>query len=199
MKKLMKTRGFTLVEIIVVLVILAVIAAFTIPAMLGFVEDARGKAAIAEAREVYVAAQGAATELIGTLDKVPVNDNTNDGAYTQLRKDLGAKIKAYVKGDIPFSFGSLKGNANSNVLDVSLDNGNFKYPFTDETYLPQKKGCCLVLIGGAGETQIGEQVKVRLVSYVDQTGKYRINIKVNDQKGGASETVVQKKIGTAWQ
>lgn len=55
-------KGFTLVEIIVVLVILAVLAAFTIPTMLGFVEEARGKALIAEARMVYVAAQATATE-----------------------------------------------------------------------------------------------------------------------------------------
>lgn len=60
MKK--NSKGFTLVEIIVVLVILAVLAAFTIPTMLGFVNDARGKALIAEAREVYVAAQATATE-----------------------------------------------------------------------------------------------------------------------------------------
>ncbi|MEG2449776.1 MAG: prepilin-type N-terminal cleavage/methylation domain-containing protein, partial [Eubacterium sp.] len=33
-------KGFTLVELIVVLVILAILAAFTIPAMLGFVDDA---------------------------------------------------------------------------------------------------------------------------------------------------------------
>lgn len=57
-----KDKGFTLVEIIVVLVILAILAAFTIPTMLGFVNDARGKAMIAEAREVYVAAQSTATE-----------------------------------------------------------------------------------------------------------------------------------------
>jgi type IV pilus assembly protein PilA len=55
-------KGFTLVEIIVVLVILVVLAAFTIPTMLGFVADAKGKAYIAEAREVYVAAQAVATE-----------------------------------------------------------------------------------------------------------------------------------------
>jgi type IV pilus assembly protein PilA len=60
MKK--NSKGFTLVEIIVVLVILAVLAAFTIPTMLGFVNEAKGKAYIAEAREVYVAAQATATE-----------------------------------------------------------------------------------------------------------------------------------------
>ncbi|MEG2717271.1 MAG: prepilin-type N-terminal cleavage/methylation domain-containing protein, partial [Eubacterium sp.] len=54
-------KGFTLVELIVVLVILAILAAFTIPAMLGFVDDARSKASIALAREVYVAGQSAAT------------------------------------------------------------------------------------------------------------------------------------------
>lgn len=58
-------KGFTLVEIIVVLVILAILAAFTIPTMLGFVNDAKGKALIAEAREVYVAAQATATEYNG--------------------------------------------------------------------------------------------------------------------------------------
>ncbi|MBC3889252.1 prepilin-type N-terminal cleavage/methylation domain-containing protein [Acetobacterium paludosum] len=55
-------KGFTLVEIIVVLVILAILAAFTIPSMLGFVGDAKKKAAISEQREVYIAAQAIATE-----------------------------------------------------------------------------------------------------------------------------------------
>lgn len=49
-KQISEKNGFTLVEIIVVLVILAILAAFTIPTMLGFVNDARGKAYIAEAR-----------------------------------------------------------------------------------------------------------------------------------------------------
>lgn len=55
-------KGFTLVEIIVVLVILAVLAAAAIPTMLGFVEDAKGKAEIANARAAYVACQSIATE-----------------------------------------------------------------------------------------------------------------------------------------
>ncbi len=75
LKKLRKdNKGFTLVEIIVVLVILAVLAAFTIPTMLGFVNDARGKANMALAREVYVAAQAAATE---TVAIAPTTTATN--------------------------------------------------------------------------------------------------------------------------
>lgn len=66
--KIRKSRkGFTLVEIIVVLVILAILAAFTIPSMIGFVNDARDKAHIAQAREIYVAAQAAATERVATF------------------------------------------------------------------------------------------------------------------------------------
>ena len=55
-------KGFTLVEIIVVLVILAILAAAAIPTMLGFVEDAKGKSEIANARAAYVACQSIATE-----------------------------------------------------------------------------------------------------------------------------------------
>jgi len=65
-KQFRHEKGFTLVEIIVVLVILAILAAFTIPTMLGFVEDAKAKAYIVEAREVYVAAQAVATEMVGS-------------------------------------------------------------------------------------------------------------------------------------
>lgn len=67
MKKLNKNqKGFTLVEIIVVLVILAILAAATIPTMLGFVDDAEGKAEVANARACYVAAQAIATETFAT-------------------------------------------------------------------------------------------------------------------------------------
>lgn len=59
-------KGFTLIEIIVVLVILAILAAAAVPSMLGFVEEARGKAYIAEARVGLVAAQAVATQLTAT-------------------------------------------------------------------------------------------------------------------------------------
>ena len=88
-------KGFTLVELIVVLVILAILAAFTIPAMLGFVNDARNKAHIAEARECYVAAQSVATEMLAS---------TNTEAK---RNSIISGINSYVKGTTP----SLSGDA----------------------------------------------------------------------------------------
>ena len=67
MKKILKNKkGFTLIEIIVVLVIIALLAAATVPAMIGFVNEARGKAYAAEARVGLVAAQATVTELVAS-------------------------------------------------------------------------------------------------------------------------------------
>lgn len=53
----MDKKGFTLVEIIVVLVILAILSAICIPSVLGYVNDAREVRYIAEARNIYLVMQ----------------------------------------------------------------------------------------------------------------------------------------------
>jgi len=65
--KMKRKDGFTLVELIVVLVILAILAAFTIPAMLGYINDAREKADLAEARAAYIAAQATVDNIYGPM------------------------------------------------------------------------------------------------------------------------------------
>ncbi|UYO63060.1 prepilin-type N-terminal cleavage/methylation domain-containing protein [Acetobacterium wieringae] len=93
-KQIRKAQGFTLVEIIVVLVVLAILAAFTIPTMLGFVADAKGKAYIAEAREVYVAAQAVATEYIATTNIMDGNDRSLGDSVLH-SSGLGASLGSY--------------------------------------------------------------------------------------------------------
>ena len=56
-----KLRGFTLIELIVVLAIVAALAAILIPTMIGYTRQARAQTAIANAKNVY---SGAALALL---------------------------------------------------------------------------------------------------------------------------------------
>ena len=68
MKKIRQNskKGFTLVELIVVLVILAVMAAMLVPALTGYIDEARKKKDYNAASEVLTAAQAVAAQYYGS-------------------------------------------------------------------------------------------------------------------------------------
>lgn len=87
MKK--SNKGFTLVELIVVLVVLAILAAILSPALIGYIDQARSKRYLANAKTLTDAAQAMLTYQYAQNDEVPVGNAVIPGYTGSFRSDNG--------------------------------------------------------------------------------------------------------------
>jgi type IV pilus assembly protein PilA len=90
-------KGFTLVEVIVVLVIIAILLAIAVPSLTGYIDRAKDQALEATGRNIQVALQAIASEEYGrTGNAVAVN---NGNGTTQVNGTaLGTQVNALIGG-----------------------------------------------------------------------------------------------------
>lgn len=90
-----KNRGFTLIELIVVIAILGVLIAILVPSMLGFMDNARKTSVKAEAKTILTAAQSYMTSEV-LINNVPAAtaqgtcDMTNLAAKNLVDANIGS-------------------------------------------------------------------------------------------------------------
>lgn len=127
-------KGFTLVEVIVVLVILAILAAILIPSMVGWIDEANSKQANLEIRQVALAAKTAYTEVyakynLKTTDQVLYLKSKPSTAPAN--KEFIATVKNLLTSDTVFANISKITVADSKTLYVVYIKDNVKYMYSE--------------------------------------------------------------------
>lgn len=102
MKKLTKLnqlkqdkKGFTLIEIVIVLVIIAILSAMLVPSMMGWIDDSKKKSFLQEARSALTATQAEIANLyVAGETVIPENFENHKSNLDGVSKKVGREVAA---------------------------------------------------------------------------------------------------------
>jgi len=92
-----RRKGFTLVELMVVIAIMAILSAASIPVFTGYVRKAKAAVHLSECRSVYMAAQTYLEEL--RMEGRDAADVDTEKLLLEIRELTGMENITYVEGD----------------------------------------------------------------------------------------------------
>lgn len=112
LKKKLNKKGFSLIELIIVIAIMAILAAIIVPTVINKVQEANESAAATEAQNLANAVQ---------QDIIEIAAGGNDTTYVQTVTDTAITLKDNAGGAI---------NVSGTIVTVSVSSGDVTYSYT---------------------------------------------------------------------
>ena len=137
-ENLSKRKGFTLVEVIIVLVILAILAAILIPSLTGYIDKANEKTSVANCRSFVMAAQTILSETYGedSSKLKSISSSTAPGKTVDASSyDLIQKMFKLSELDQSKFKADIEASANGKISKVEFDDGKYKVTFDNSKYV----------------------------------------------------------------